>query len=417
MRHNKIKSKKNNIIPLNDHLLKKLRRVKPVDIVVGILCKNVETTILHVLNVVSEGLHRFFPNYKKIMVISDGFSSDRTVELANLFQPYNGIEKIVTEDIAEGGKGAGARTIIEIAHETEAKSITLIDGDLLSIKPEWIQVFSYPILYGRADLVIPFYIRDKYDGVITNNLAYPFTRALYGCDIRQPLAGEFGMSKNLYEILRDHPLFPSDFGIDIFIVTTAAAEGMKIKEGIYALKIHESTTRYLNPEALLIPMFRQVTGRMFDLAHYYEKIWKNTQRSMCKIEHSECFAQKPIPLKVDLNKLKKTFQKEFTATCGITKRYLPDKAFIKLNNAAKDIENLDSELWAEIVYTLASSYKKMKNKSSKYIILDVLKTIWLGRFVSYVIETKNMSTNEAERVIQNQARVFEEKLDFFLSMY
>ena len=33
--------------------------MKPVDIVVGILCKNVEITILHVLNVVSEGLHKY----------------------------------------------------------------------------------------------------------------------------------------------------------------------------------------------------------------------------------------------------------------------------------------------------------------------------------------------------------------------
>ncbi len=417
MKHNKIQGNKNNVIQLSPHLMKKLRKMKPVDIVVGILCKNVEITILHVLNVVSEGLHKYFPEYRKVMAISDGFSSDRTVELANLFQSYNGIEKIVTEDAVEGGKGAGVRTIIEIAHETEAKSIILIDGDLLSIKPEWIQVFSYPILYGRADLIVPFYIRDKYDGVITNNLAYPFTRALYGLDIRQPLAGEFGISRNLYEILRTHPLFPSDFGIDIFVVTSAAAQGMEIKEGIYSLKIHESTTRYLEPEALLIPMFRQVTGRMFELAKYYETFWRNKDRNTYKIEHRECFAQKPIPVTVDVDKLKQSFKKEFTSSKRAIKHFFPERMMDRFDDVAKKIERFDAEIWAEIVYTLAASYKNIKKKSEKYIILDTLKTMWLGRFVSYVMETQDMNLNEAEAVIQNQARIFEEKFDYFLSIY
>jgi len=180
------------------------------DIVVGILSKNVEATILHVLNVVSEGLHKHFSEYEKTIIVSDGFSSDKTVELANLFQPYNGIKKIVTHDSIKGGKGAGVRTIFMMAREANAKAVVLIDGDLLSIKPEWVREFISPILYGRADLVVPYYIRDKYDGVITNNLVYPFTRAVYGLDIRQPIAGEYGLSKNLYEMLLEHPLFPLD---------------------------------------------------------------------------------------------------------------------------------------------------------------------------------------------------------------
>ena len=218
------------------------------DIVVGILCKNVESTILHVMNVVNEGLHRYFSEYEKAMVLSDGFSSDRTLEMATLFQPYSGIKKVVTSDMERGGKGGGVKTILKIARDMDAKVVLLLDGDLLSIKPEWIYELAAPILYGRADLIVPYYIRDKYDGVITNNLVYPFTRALYGMDIRQPIAGEYGISKRLYEMLLPHPLFPGDFGVDIFIVTSAAANRMKVMEGIFSLKIHESTTHYLEPE-------------------------------------------------------------------------------------------------------------------------------------------------------------------------
>jgi len=401
----------NNKVFFSPYLRDKIHGKGPVDLIVGVLCKNVEHTILHVLNVINEGLHKHFPEYTKAIVVSDGFSSDRTVELANLFQPYNGIKKLVVEDVVEGGKGAGVRTIIEVADEMDAKAIALLDGDLLSVKPEWIKEFMTPILFGRAELVIPYYIRDKYDGVITNNLAYPFTRALYGFDIRQPLAGEFGISKRLYTMLMKHPLFPMDFGIDIFIVTSAIANNLSIKEGIYSIKIHESTTRYLEPETLLIPMFRQVTGKMFELATYYENFWRNNIKPIRYMNHSDYFTQKPIPVTVDPGKMKKTFRREFMSTRKMLKNYLPCDLVKDLEPIGKKIEDFTMDLWADSVYNFASSYKKLKRKTEKYVLLDTLKTLWFGRFTSFVIETADMNLNSAERIIQQQAQIFEEKFE------
>ena len=384
-----------------------------IDIVVGILCKNVETTILHVLNVVSEGLHKYFSEYKKMIVVSDGYSSDRTVELAEIFRPYNGIEKIVTQDIVEGGKGAGVKTVFEIASKLDAKVVVLVDGDLLSIKPEWIFEFSSPILYGRADLIVPYYIRDKYDGVITNNLAYPFTRALYGLDIRQPIAGEYGLSKSLYEMLLRHPLFPKDFGIDIFIVTSAAANEMEVKEGLFSLKIHESTTRYLEPETLIVPMFRQVTGTMFELAKYYEDYWKNNRKKIYRKKTRSFLGQKPIPARVDIDKIREYFEREYKSTKKIIENILEPEIMKRIDNISKNIEKFDASTWAEVVYNFAAKYKN----SNKKKLLDALKTLWLGRFISYAIETRDMDWNEAEEIIQEQARIFENKIDKFLSIY
>ena len=408
---------KKNKIFLTPFLQEKIQRAGTVDLIVGVLCKNVEHTILHVLNVISEGLHKYFPEYTKAIAVSDGFSSDRTVELANLFQPYNGIKKLVVEDIVEGGKGAGVRTIIEIAAAMNAKAIVLLDGDLLSVKPEWIREFMTPILFGRAELVIPYYIRDKYDGVITNNLAYPFTRALYGLDIRQPLAGEFGISKRLYTLLREHPLFPRDFGIDIFIVTSAIAHNVSIREGIYSLKIHESTTMYLEPETLLIPMFRQVTGKMFELAEYYEHFWRNNVKPVHPINHSDYFTQKPIPVTIDLEKMKKTFKREYITIRQQLKEYLPRDLIKELEPLGKKIEDFTMDLWAESVYHFASSYKKVRKKREKYVLLDTLKTLWFGRFTSFVIETEDMDLNSAEKIIQQQAQIFEKKFEGFCQYF
>jgi glucosylglycerate synthase len=404
-------------LSLKPEILKKCKEIGPTEIIVGVLCKDVETTILNVLNVINEGLYRYFPEHSKAIVISLGDSTDDTKEVVNLFQPYNAIKKIVTKDIINGGKGAGVMTIFEIAHECDAKMIVLIDGDLLSIKPRWIPMIANPIVYGRADLTVPYYIRDKNDGVITNNLVYPFTRALYAIDIRQPIAGEYAISKNLYELLRKHPLFPADFGVDIFILTVAAAEGLYVKEGLFSLKIHESTTRYLEPEKFLIPMFRKVTGSMFELAKYYEEHWKSRPSRFKTRFYRECFSPKPIPVKIDIPNMKESFKTELQNTKNIMKQYLPESIVCELEKIVRNEGKIDSELWAEIVYNYATSWKKAHTDSDKYFLLDSLKILWIGRFVSYATEVVDMDINDAEIVIQKQAEVFEEKIDYLKSIY
>ncbi|GAJ20412.1 unnamed protein product, partial [marine sediment metagenome] len=179
-------------------------------------------------------------------------------------------------------------------------------------------------------------------GVITNNLVYPFTRALYGIDIRQPIAGEYALSKNLYELLRKHPLFPPDFGIDIFILTVAAAEGMYVKEGLFSLKIHESTTHYLEPEKFLIPMFRKVTESMFELAKFYEIYWKSKPPVWRTKFHRESFSQKPIPIQINVFDLKKSFESEFNSSKDRMKQFLPQTIIDDLDGIANNGEKLNS---------------------------------------------------------------------------
>lgn len=409
----------NKDLSLKSDIIEKSKKIKPIDILVGVLCKDVETTILNVLNVINEGLYRYFPDNNLAIVISDGNSKDKTRSIIDLFQPYSNINLIKTEDIANIGKGAGVLTIFEIAHICDAKSIILIDGDLLSVKPIWIQTIVNPIVYGRADLTVPYYIRDKNDGVITNNLVYPFSRALYGIDIRQPIAGEYALSKNLYELLRKHPLFPPDFGIDIFILSVAAAEGFYIKEGLFSLKIHESTTRYLEPEKFLIPMFRKVTNSMFTLAKYYEKYWKIRPNIWRTKFHRESFSKKPIPVQINLADMEKSFKNEFKKNYESIDNILSADLISNLINVVDNNSEFNPELWAKIVYNYAAKYKNIdeKDEESKYILLDSLKTLWIGRFVSYAKQVENKDINESEKIIQQQAEIFEKNFEYLKSIF
>lgn len=387
---------------LSPVIMDKLEDVGSVDVVIGIQTKNVESTILHVMNVVHEGVTRYLSSYKTLVVISDGFSTDRTIELASMFDIYP-VKKIAVEQTGEPGKGNGMRTVMEIAHKLNARSIGFIDGDLLSVKAEWIQELVRPVIYGRTDLVVPFYVRDKFDGLITNNLAYPFTMAYYGTDVRQPIGGEFCISRRLMESLRGHPLFPSDFGIDIFITTVAAAENRRIREAMLGLKLHESTSKYVEPESSIIPMFRQVVRTMFDLAVYYADVSKSMRhRENNLAEVTEYYGPTPVPVEVDRNKMLDTVSERYDQYEDVFKKVLPNELFNHFSGFVAGDKKMDAENWGNCVWHVFNNYYRDKN----IVLIDALRVIWLARFVSFYDECKDMSIFEAENKIKENAAIF-----------
>lgn len=237
-----------------------------LDVVVGVCTKNCADTVASVLKTVDCGLEQFFPDKCCLIVVSDGFSTDSTWEKVQETQMTT--EVVFTPQTGGPGKGNGVRTILEVARDRGAAAVALIDGDLTSIEANWIKRLAVPVLRGK-DLVVPYYLRHHYDGVITNQIAFPLTNVLFGIGVRQPIGGEYGISSNLLEHLLQHELFPEDFGIDIFITLVGTSEQMEISEAVLGVKEHESMKQYADPDKLLVPMFYQVVGTLFRLINYY----------------------------------------------------------------------------------------------------------------------------------------------------
>ena len=94
---------------------RRLEKIDHADIVVGIPCFNNDATIDHVIDMVSEGLAKYFPDLGAVVIISDGGSTDDTREVARDKTVYPFIEKIVTIYRGIPGKGSALRMIFESA--------------------------------------------------------------------------------------------------------------------------------------------------------------------------------------------------------------------------------------------------------------------------------------------------------------
>src|SRR5512141_472000 len=260
---------------------------------VGIPSFKNAATIGYVVRAAHAGLVQYFPDLKPVLVNSDAGSSDGTqrvvieteppayVEQILLVHPKNRLSRVsLTYPAVDGvaGKGGALRTLFEMAAALEVQALAVVDSDLRSIVPEWIELLAGPILKGGYDFVAPLYARYKYDGTITNTVTYPLTRALYGNRIRQPIGGDFGVSGDLvkhYLELDDWTDDISKFGIDIWMTTSALTGGFAVCQARLGAKVHDPK----DPGSDLGPMFRQVVGTILRLAATHPEAWRGVKGS------------------------------------------------------------------------------------------------------------------------------------------
>src|SRR4030065_2380789 len=252
-----------------------MKEIKKTEILVGIPSYNNARTIGQVVRAVMAGLAKHFPGAKAVLFNSDGGSTDGTQEEVKRVQiedfktiltshPVHPIQKIVTPYHGIPGQGSAFRTIFEAVKSVNAKACAVVDSDLRSITPEWIELLIRPIYEEGFDYVAPLYARHKFDGTITNSIVYPLTRVLYGKGVRQPIGGGFGFSGELAKFYLTKEVWESDvarFGIDIWMTTLAITEGFKVCQSYLGAKIHDIK----DPGQDLSAMFTQVVSSIFTM--------------------------------------------------------------------------------------------------------------------------------------------------------
>ncbi|RLF03784.1 MAG: glycosyltransferase, partial [Thermoprotei archaeon] len=157
---------------------------------------NVASTIAYVVSTAAQGLKKFFPEYENMILVSDGGSIDGTVDVVKSLR----IEDVkISVERYKGVSGKGSATIygFKKALENDYDAVIMLDSDLRSIEPWWIKLLGEATK--KYDLVTPIYVRDKWDGTITKTLAYPTIKSVFKAEIRQPIGGDFGISRRLLE--------------------------------------------------------------------------------------------------------------------------------------------------------------------------------------------------------------------------
>jgi len=102
-----------------------LKKIGNADIVVGIPTYNNETTISNILKNCGEGLKKYYPELKSVILNADSDSEDRTTNTIRKTMLPKGIECISTKYSGVKGKGSAIREILEGARMLDAKACVI----------------------------------------------------------------------------------------------------------------------------------------------------------------------------------------------------------------------------------------------------------------------------------------------------
>lgn len=395
-----------------------LERLEQAEIVVGIPCFNNQNTIAHVVRTVEEGIALHYPDRKSLVMVADGGSVDDSREEAESVEKSPWSEFLITIYRGVPGKGSAVRAIFEAAHILKAKSVVLFDSDLRSINSDWIQRMIDPVLKQGYDFVAPYYKRYKYDGTITNNIVYSLTRALYGYRIRQPIGGDFAFSHRLIkEYMQYQDVWETDvgrFGIDIWLTTVAMTGGYNLCQANLGVKIHDVK----DPAQALGPMFQQVVNTLFTLMEDNQELWKKIKGSQpVPIVGPETNVE-PQPFTISVDKLISDFKVGFTHYAGFWQKVLaPEqyRVFESLTGADQEGFRLDTEIWVKTLYDIAATYHHWE--ADRKVLVQLMTPLYFARIASFVNETKDMTNEEAEEVVEKQAQLFEEMKPYLIEKW
>jgi len=413
-------------VPLEPKVEDRLRELGEVDLLVGIPSFNNARTIGHVVRAAAAGFAKYFPGRRAVIVNSDGGSSDGTPEIVTgadfsspgrilVSRPLTPVHKIVTPYQGLPGKGSAFRTIFAIAERLQAKACAVVDSDLRSITPGWIELLLGPVLEEGFDFVAPLYLRHKYDGTITNSIVYPLTRALYGKEVRHPSGGDFGFSGRVASHYLSKPVWESDvarFGIDIWMTTTAIADGFRVCQSFLGAKIHDAK----DPGADLAGMLVQVVSSVFDLMETYGGRWG----AVTAAEEVPLFGFPHgvglEPIHVNVERMIGILRQGASDLREVWETALPPEDLAALTAVAEATPfHFPDPLWVRVVYGFAAAYRRRTLPRDQ--LLRSLVPLYLGRTASFVLQTSESGAEEVEHAIRDLADEFVRQKGYLLSLW
>jgi hypothetical protein len=403
---------------LRPELTRALDDLGGMDIVVGIPSYNNARTIGHVVRAVAVGLAKHFPEQRCLLVNSDGGSTDGTQaiflaeeagDLPRLLVEHRArpLHRLATGYLGVPGKGSAFRTIFRVAERLGARACAVLDSDLRSIAPEWIELLIEPVLNHGMHFVAPLYSRHKYDGTITNSIVYPVTRALYGKRIRQPIGGDFGFSGALAAHFGARDAWDTDvarYGIDIWMTTRAVADGFAVCQAYLGAKLHDTK----DPGADLSAMFTQVVGTVFDLMDGYHAAWAGIEGSTDVPTFGFRYTVGVEPVHVNVDRMVGLYRQGAGDLMPVWRGFLDEETCAALAALAEPGATpfaFPDPLWVLCVYECAVGYHHRVLPRDH--LLRAMIPLYLGRTAAFVLDTASADGEAVEARIERLCVHFE----------
>ncbi|MBW2148677.1 MAG: glycosyltransferase [Deltaproteobacteria bacterium] len=383
------------------------------DVMVGIPSYNEADTIAYVTRMASLGIQKYFSQYRSIIVNVDNNSQDNTRDA--FLRVETSVEKhCITTPDGVRGKGNNFWNLFNFVMESGARIVLVLDADLKSVTPEWVERLVRPIEQGYQ-YICPLYTRHPFDAAITNHMCYPLIFGLLGVDIRHPNGGDFAFSREMCSYWLDRRWEEStrQHGIDIFMTLHAILGGFRIAQAGLGTKVHRARIPNLGIT------FEQAIHTLFSILVETREQW--VHRSTGDLTTPFKFGQEepcmPHEPQVDLRDLKSKTRAEYFKYRDLLRAYLNDHAFNKIDRMIyMDYFEVDTMFWTQVLYMLLHRFERESEQGRKEII-EIMKPLYYSRALTFDYQTWRHDFAYSEECVREQALAFASQRPYLLGLY
>jgi hypothetical protein len=399
-----------------------LKGAGPVDIVVGLPTCNDTATAKHVVASMLAGLGKAYPEARALLVNVDAGSQDGTPDLvrqtveegasgppihhaAVTLQPGS-LSARAIEESGMPGRTQAVQTFLTVADELNARACVVVDANLRSVEPEWMDLLLRPVLDKNADYVGPVFRRPRYDGSLTNSILYPMSRALYGTRLRYQ-SGACGLSGKLARAALGKGFWEdahTRFGVDIALATLAVAEGYDVCQVCLGPKVYEGR----RGAGELAEVLAQAVGAVFHFMETYQEVWEGRTGSKPPAAYGPPYEPDTDAVAINVERMLNGFRQGLRDLLPIWRAALPPETLSRILplGVIEDEEfRFPARLWVQTVYDFALAYHERTIHQEH--LLKSLTPLYLGRTASLVLETQEGRPDEVERTIEVLCQTFE----------
>lgn len=412
---------------LSDELLRQLMAVGQVDILVGVPTFNDAATVESVVRTLHVGLARHFPRERTVLINPDGGSDDGTLDLVRgarlADEELRGSSTLRTTHRVSArypglpGRARGVRTVFAASDLLQARVVVLVDPEVTSMTPDWVEALARPVWKDEADLVLPIHPRHRFHGPLLNQLVRPLLGAAYRRPLRSNLAGGFGCSGRFATRMVGHSLWerePSGPALEVWLIGTALAEDLRLGQTHLGPCLVEP-----RPSRAGLPdLFEQVVGATFSCLEQHAEAWlPRAERREVPTTGEPCPAEGPEPV-VDIAPLAERFRIGVRDLAPLLKEILAPETLARLSAAAapgEDGVRIADPLWVTTVYEFAAAARHgIMNREH---LTQALVPLYLGRTASFFTEIASADESVHGRRLAELEDVYEELRPRFVEQW
>jgi hypothetical protein len=147
--------------------------------------------------------------------------------------------------------------------------------------------------------------------------------------------------------------------------------------------------------------------------------WKKVTGSRPVPVYGKPDPEEPEAFSVDLPGMVENFKEGFQNLWALWEKIINPQSFAVLKELIRkrNIENfhMSTEDWAKIVYDFTAMFHRWR-KDRKHLV-DIMRPLYYARVASFINRTKDMNTQEAEKIIEEQAQTFEALKPYLIKVW